>query len=122
MSDDDAKVGRRSTDADLAVVIERLDTIDDRLEDIHTQTVKTNGRVSELEVKERIRQDREEQRAILSAASEAAKYRVEQANEQQAAKTVDEHRFKLTVRIMLIAAVVGGVAGSLGEAARLIFG
>lgn len=109
-------------EAAVAVVIERLDTIEETIGKIHEQTLRTNGRVSELEVKERIRQDREEQRAIVSAAQEAAKYRVEQANERQALVSAEESRTRITWRITLIAAAIGGLPAALIEAAHVIFG
>jgi hypothetical protein len=117
---DEGKAGRRSTDVDLAVVVERLDTQDETLGDILRQTRQTNGRVSELEVKERIRQDREEQRAIRLAASEAAKWRVEQQEEQERTRTEERVLVRGTRKVMLFAAGVGAVPAVLFEVVRLV--
>lgn len=118
VSDEPIKVGRRSTDADLAVLAEWREGVDDKLDKIHLQTLQTNGRVSELEVKERIRQDREEQAAIRSAAAEAARFRVEEHAEREALQAEERHVTRITWRMMLLAAAVGATPAVLIEAIR----
>lgn len=105
-------------DAELAVIAEWRENVNRLLAEIHRQTKETNGRVSELEIKERIRQDREEQKAIRDAASEAAKWRVETAAQEDREQEEKQHGSRITRRVMLIAAVLGGTPASLIEVIR----
>lgn len=111
------RFGRRASDADTAVLIERLDTFEKdtriTLGRIEGKVDKTNGRVSELEVKDRIRTDREEREANRLAAEEAAKFRVEEHLQEVGTQ-------RATWRVMLLAAAVGSAPGGIIEFTRLL--
>ena len=58
------ELGRRSYDAQLATLIQQTHEQNGMLDRIFTQAAKTNGRVTQLELREAIRNDREQQSAV----------------------------------------------------------
>jgi hypothetical protein len=95
-----------SDDTALAVeVLKRMSTQDDTLSEIHKQTVKTNGRVTGLEMREAareaVRQDRAERLRIE---------RVDRADELEASTAAKEK--KRDRKVMIFGALCGLFSGT----------